>query len=67
MDSSRDQKKVPIRLNDFSVMDSEFGNIRERFDAEMKRMEEDMNKFRTEMLNKDSNLMKNTSSITQSR
>ena len=45
--------RVPIRLGDFSVMDSEFDNIRERFDAEMKKMEDEMNKFRSEVLDKD--------------
>ena len=36
-------------------MDNEFGNMRERFDQEMKKMEEDMNRFRAELLDKDSN------------
>jgi len=41
--------------SDFSAMDNEFGNMRERFDQEMKKMEEDMNRFRAELLDKDSN------------
>ena len=42
----RETGRVPMRLNDFSVLDTEFGNMRERFDNEMKKMEEEMNKFR---------------------
>ena len=49
-----DTKDVPMKLGDFSVLDTEFGNMRERFDQEMKRMEEEMNKFRSELLDKDS-------------
>ena len=44
------RSKIPIRLHDFSVLGTEFDNIRSRFDSEMKKMEEDMNKFRSEML-----------------
>ena len=54
-------------MGDFSVMDAEFGNIRERFDAEMRKMEDEMNKFRGELLNKDSNILKNSSSTSHSR
>ena len=64
---SEQQKKVPIRMGDFSVMDAEFGNIRERFDAEMRKMEDEMNKFRGQLLNKDSNILKNSSSTSHSR
>ena len=44
--SGKDSGRVPMRLSNFSVLDSEFGNMRERFDNEMKKMEEEMNKFR---------------------
>ena len=45
--SGEGRGRVPIRMNDFSVVDAEFGNIRERFDSEMKKMEDEMNKFRS--------------------
>ena len=44
----RDTGRVPMKLSDFSVLDSEFGNMRERFDNEMSKMEDEMNKFRYE-------------------
>jgi hypothetical protein len=35
------KRNIPIQFNrDFSVIDSEFSSIRERFDNEMKRMED---------------------------
>jgi len=51
---SRETGRVPMRLSDFSVLDTEFGNMRERFDNEMKKMEDEMNSFRSEMLERDS-------------
>ena len=53
--------RVPMKLGDFSVLDTEFGNMRERFDQEMKKMEEDMNKFRSDLLDRESNLFLNKS------
>ncbi len=44
----RRQKRVPMRMGDFSVMDQEFDSVRERFDQEMRRMEDEMNKFRSD-------------------
>lgn len=48
-------RDIPIKLGDFSVIDTEFSNIRERFDAEMRKMEEEMSKFRSELMNRESN------------
>ena len=42
----RETNRVPMKLSDFSVLDTEFGNMRERFDNEMSKMEDEMNKFR---------------------
>jgi hypothetical protein len=44
---------IPVRLGDFSVLDTEFSSIRERFDAEMRKMEDEMTKFRSELLNRE--------------
>ena len=43
--------RTVIKLGDFSVIDTEFSNIRERFDSEMRIMEEEMAKFRSELIN----------------
>lgn len=52
------KRNIPIKLGDFSVIDSEFSNIRERFDAEMRKMEDEMTKFRSELMNRESNFFK---------
>ncbi|XP_025832426.1 uncharacterized protein LOC108735143 [Agrilus planipennis] len=49
------RRDIPIKLGDFSVIDSEFSNIRERFDAEMRKMEEEMSKFRSELMSREAN------------
>jgi hypothetical protein len=49
------KRNIPIKLGDFSVIDSEFSNIRERFDAEMRKMEDEMTRFRSELMNRESN------------
>lgn len=38
---AENKRNIPIHFNrDLSVIDSEFSNIRERFDQEMRRMED---------------------------
>ena len=49
------KRNIPIKLGDFSVIDTEFSNIRERFDAEMRKMEDEMSRFRSELMNRESN------------
>nr|CAH0109524.1 unnamed protein product [Daphnia galeata] len=44
---------IPVKLGDFSVLDSEFNSIRERFDSEMRKMEDEMTRFRSELLNRE--------------
>ncbi|XP_066998781.1 protein lethal(2)essential for life isoform X1 [Anabrus simplex] len=56
------KRNIPIKLGDFSVIDSEFSNIRERFDAEMRKMEDEMARFRSELMNRESNFFKSTTS-----
>lgn len=61
------KRNIPIKLGDFSVIDTEFSSIRERFDAEMRKMEEEMNKFRTDLMNRETNnFFKSTTSSTTS-
>ncbi|XP_060527197.1 heat shock protein beta-1 isoform X2 [Cylas formicarius] len=66
--SEASRRDIPIKLGDFSVIDTEFSNIRERFDAEMRKMEEEMSKFRSELMNRESNnfFRSTTSTTTQS-
>lgn len=59
---SRINRNIPIKLGDFSVIDTEFSNIRERFDAEMRKMEEEMSKFRSELMNRESSSIFKTTS-----
>ncbi|XP_018570199.1 heat shock protein beta-1 isoform X2 [Anoplophora glabripennis] len=61
-------RDIPIKLGDFSVIDTEFSSIRERFDAEMRKMEEEMSRFRSELMNRESNnfFRSTTSTTTQS-
>lgn len=56
-----EKRNIPIKLGDFSVIDTEFSNIRERFDAEMRKMEDEMTRFRSELMNRESNFFKTTS------
>ncbi|BES90326.1 unnamed protein product [Nesidiocoris tenuis] len=56
------KRNIPIKLGDFSVIDTEFSNIRERFDAEMRKMEDEMTRFRSELMNRESNFFKTTTS-----
>lgn len=50
------KRNIPIKLGDFSVIDTEFSSIRERFDAEMRKMEEEMSKFiKSKLMNRESN------------
>ncbi|XP_059483302.1 alpha-crystallin B chain isoform X2 [Neocloeon triangulifer] len=60
------KRNIPIKLGDFSVIDSEFSNIRERFDAEMRKMEDEMTRFRSELMNRESNFFKTTTSSSSS-
>ena len=53
--------RVPIKMGEFSVMDTEFNNIKGRFDTEMKRMEEEMNKFRSELISRQADTFRKTS------
>jgi HSP20 family molecular chaperone IbpA len=60
-------RNIPIKMGDFSVIDTEFCSIRERFDAEMRKMEDEMNKFRSELTSREANnfFRSTTSSTTQ--
>ncbi|XP_018800457.1 PREDICTED: heat shock protein beta-6 isoform X1 [Bactrocera latifrons] len=56
------KRNIPIKLGDFSILDTEFSSIRERFDAEMRKMEDEMNKFRHELMSREANFFESSSS-----
>ncbi|XP_021912815.1 alpha-crystallin B chain isoform X3 [Zootermopsis nevadensis] len=60
------RRNIPIKLGDFSVIDTEFSNIRERFDAEMRKMEEEMARFRSELMTRESNFFTKSTTSTSS-
>ncbi|XP_018800458.1 PREDICTED: heat shock protein beta-6 isoform X2 [Bactrocera latifrons] len=55
------KRNIPIKLGDFSILDTEFSSIRERFDAEMRKMEDEMNKFRHELMSREANFFESSS------
>lgn len=54
------EHKVPVYKSETSVIDNEFSSVRERFDREMRRMEEEMNSFRSKMLEKEQEWFRNS-------
>lgn len=60
MAESASKRNIPIKMGDFSVIDTEFANIRERFDSEMRKMEEEMAKFRSDLMNREANYFEST-------
>jgi len=56
-------KRIPVKLSDNSVLDTEFSSIRERFDAEMRRMEDEMNSFRSQLIQRQDNFFNKPSSF----
>lgn len=55
MAESASKRNIPISRGDFSVIDTEFASIRERFDQEMRKMEDEMAKFRSDLMNREAN------------
>jgi HSP20 family molecular chaperone IbpA len=57
-----------MKLSDMSVIDQEFNSIRERFDQEMRKMEDEMSRFRSELMNRESSsFIQKSSTTTTSR
>lgn len=50
------ERKVPILRSDCHVLDQEYNSIRERFEAEMKKMEDEMNRFRSQLVDQEKEL-----------
>jgi len=62
MAESASKRNIPIKMGDFSVIDTEFASIRERFDSEMRKMEDEMAKFRSDLMNRESNYFESSTS-----
>lgn len=64
------ERKVPVLRSDHNLIDQEFGSIRERFESEMRKMEDEMNRFRHQLVDRESSLFGpnfNSTSITEKR
>jgi len=44
------ERRVPINRTELSILDNEFSNVRERFESEMRKMEDEMSRFRTQLM-----------------
>ncbi|XP_031627584.1 heat shock protein beta-1 isoform X2 [Contarinia nasturtii] len=64
MAESASKRNIPIKMGDFSVIDTEFSSIRERFDQEMRKMEDEMAKFRSDLMNREANYFESSTSST---
>ncbi|PAV86543.1 hypothetical protein WR25_24265 isoform B [Diploscapter pachys] len=42
------ERKIDVNRSNYSVIDNEFGNMRDRFEAEMRRVEDEMRRLRSE-------------------
>ena len=42
------ERKIDVNRSNYSVIDNEFGNMRDRFEAEMRRVEDEMRRLRAE-------------------
>ncbi|KFM69864.1 Heat shock protein beta-1, partial [Stegodyphus mimosarum] len=60
------ERKVPIQKSDFHVLDDEFNSIRGRFEAEMKKMEEEMARLRAKLQEQERGAFKSSASIRMS-
>lgn len=47
------ERKVPVQQSDNNLIDQEFSSIRARFDDEMRKMEDEMNRFRSQLVDRE--------------
>jgi len=47
------ERKVPVLRSDNNLIDQEFSSIRERFESEMRKMEDEMNRFRNQLMDRE--------------
>ncbi|CAI5454478.1 unnamed protein product [Caenorhabditis angaria] len=46
--SEMSERRIDVNRSDYSVIDNEFGNMRDRFEQEMRRVEDEMRRLRSE-------------------
>lgn len=61
------ERKVPVLRSESNLIDQEFSSIRERFEAEMRKMEEEMNRFRSQLIDREGSLFSPTSHLTSEK
>lgn len=61
------ERKVPILKTETCILDQEFNSIRERFDSEMKKMEEEMNKFRGQLMDRERDIFSPSTQTSQTQ
>ncbi|CAG2105824.1 unnamed protein product [Medioppia subpectinata] len=63
------ERKVTVSRSDHNLIDQEFSSIRERFESEMRKMEDEMNRFRGQLIDKESSIFgpNVSSSVTEKR
>lgn len=47
------ERKVPVQRSENNLIDQEFSSIRTRFEDEMRKMEDEMNRFRTQLMDRE--------------
>jgi len=55
-------RRLNIKLSDSSVLDTEYSSIREKFDSEMRRMEDEMSSFRNQLMRRQEDFFKSPTS-----
>ena len=50
------ERKVPVQRSENNLIDQEFSSIRARFEDEMKKMEDEMNRFRSQLVDRERSL-----------
>ncbi|XP_015921832.1 alpha-crystallin A chain [Parasteatoda tepidariorum] len=58
------ERRLPLLRSDFSVIDREFSSIREKFDQEMRVMEDEMNRFRSQLMDRETPRLQSHSAST---
>ena len=59
------ERKVPVLRSDLHLIDSEFSSVRDRFEAEMRKMEDEMNRFRSQLMDRERDFF-SSSAVTSS-
>ncbi|XP_074596607.1 alpha-crystallin B chain-like [Brevipalpus obovatus] len=64
--SSEREKKLHVHRDSTNLIDSEYNSIKDRFDQEMRKMEEEMNRFRNRLQDRERDFFSSSRSLTSS-